>query len=68
MKKLVLLSIGCTVIAQLLTAQTLKPTVTPAQKLLMTNEDSLNLGTSSSKTVVSGYGSALFQRDFNQQQ
>ncbi|SCC61659.1 hypothetical protein GA0116948_11920 [Chitinophaga costaii] len=53
--------------AQLLTAQALKPTVTPAQKLLMTNEDSLNMGTSSSKTVVSGYGSAFFQRDFNEQ-
>lgn len=67
MKKLVLLSIGCTLTAQLLTAQTLKPTVTAAQKLVMTNEDSLNQGMNTSKTVVSGYGSAFFQRDFNQQ-
>lgn len=40
---------------------------TPAQQLLITNEDSLNAGTSKSKTVLSGYGSALYRRDFNAQ-
>jgi hypothetical protein len=38
---------------------------TQAQQLVMTNEDSLNAGLSTKKTVVSGYGSAFFQRDFN---
>ncbi|HVX49391.1 MAG TPA: hypothetical protein VHB48_04510 [Chitinophagaceae bacterium] len=37
---------------------------TNAQKLL-TNEDSLNAGAAKNKTVVSGYGSAFYQRDFN---
>ncbi len=41
---------------------------TPAQQLLITNEDSLNAGVSKSKTVLSGYGSALYRRDFNAQQ
>ena len=39
---------------------------TNAQKLILTNEDSLNAGTSKNKTVVSGYGSAFYQRNFNQ--
>ncbi|CAN5416680.1 hypothetical protein BH10BAC2_BH10BAC2_18140 [soil metagenome] len=34
----------------------------------MTNEDSLNAGISKNKTVISGYGSAFYQRDFNLQQ
>src|SRR2546425_488820 len=38
----------------------------PAQQLVLTNEDSLNKGTSKSKTLVSGYGSAFYQRDFNE--
>ena len=42
-------------------------TRTPAQQLLITNEDSLNAGASKSKTVLSGYGSALYRRDFNAQ-
>ena len=33
---------------------------------MMTNEDSLNAGAAKNKTVVSGYGSAFYQRDFNQ--
>lgn len=41
---------------------------TPAQLLLMTNEDSLHNGKNTSKTVISGYGSAFYQRDFNQHQ
>lgn len=41
--------------------------ITPAQQLIITNEDSLNAGVSSSKTVLSGYGSAFYQRNTNQQ-
>lgn len=41
--------------------------ITPAQKLVLnTGEDSLNAGTSSSRTVISGYGSAFYQRDMNE--
>ena len=39
---------------------------TPAQQLMLTNEDSLNAGLSSSRTVLSGYGSAFYQRDSKQ--
>ncbi len=39
---------------------------TPAQQLMLTHEDSLHAGTSSSKTVISGYGSVFYQRDFNE--
>ncbi len=41
---------------------------TGAQNLMLTNEDSLNAGSSKNKTVISGYGSAFYQRDFNQAQ
>src|SRR5690348_7189598 len=41
---------------------------TNAQQLVLTNEDSLNAGASKSKTVISGYGSAFYQRDFNLKQ
>ncbi len=40
---------------------------TPAQQIV-TNEDSLHQGLNTHKTVVSGYGSAYYQRDFNFQQ
>lgn len=41
--------------------------ITPAQKLVLnTGEDSLSAGTSSSRTVISGYGSAFYQRDMNE--
>jgi hypothetical protein len=40
---------------------------TRAQQLV-TNEDSLNMSSSNNKTVVSGYGSAFYQRDFNAKQ
>ncbi|RFM35797.1 hypothetical protein [Chitinophaga silvisoli] len=41
--------------------------ITPAQKLVLTTgEDSLTAGTSSSRTVISGYGSAFYQRDMNE--
>jgi hypothetical protein len=39
---------------------------TPAQQLILTNEDSLNNNVIKNKTVISGYGSAFYQRDFNQ--
>ena len=38
---------------------------TNAQSLVLTNEDSLNAGSNKNKTVVSGYGSAFYRRDFN---
>ena len=37
---------------------------TPAQKLI-TREDSLNANIITNKTVISGYGSAAYQRNFN---
>jgi len=41
---------------------------TKAQQLINSGEDSLHAGTVSQKTVISGYGSAFYQRDFNQKQ
>lgn len=38
---------------------------TPAQIQILTNEDSLNNGIAKAKTVISGYGSAYYERDFN---
>jgi hypothetical protein len=43
-------------------------TTTKAQQLILTNEDSLNYGSSTQKTVISGYGSAFYQRNFDLQQ
>jgi hypothetical protein len=43
-------------------------TKTSAQNLVFTNEDSLNQGASKQKTVISGYGSAFYQRNFNAHQ
>lgn len=40
---------------------------TKAQQLV-TNEDSLNAGTGNGRTVISGYGSAFYQRNFNAHQ
>ncbi len=45
-----------------------KFTTTNAQNLVMTNEDSIRLGSNAQKTVISGYGSAFYQRNFDQQQ
>jgi len=42
--------------------------LTPAQKLMITSEDSLNNNAAKNKTVISGYGSAFYQRDFNASQ
>src|SRR5262249_50409306 len=39
---------------------------TPAQQLILTNEDSLATGSGKAKTVISGYGSAAYQRNFNE--
>jgi len=41
---------------------------TGAQQLVMTNEDSLNAGVAKNKTVISGYGSAFYQRNFFEKQ
>jgi hypothetical protein len=41
---------------------------TGAQQLVLSNEDSLHAGINSQKTVISGYGSAFYQRNFNQKQ
>jgi len=41
---------------------------TNAQNLVLTNEDSLNTGNNQNKTVISGYGDAFYQRDFNKEQ
>src|SRR5260221_1724855 len=49
-------------------AQQQQPYRTPAQKLILTSEDSLNNNTAKNKTVISGYGSAFYQRDFKQHQ
>ncbi|MDR3714049.1 MAG: hypothetical protein P4L51_14610 [Puia sp.] len=52
-----------------LDAQQLAPQLTPAQRLvLLTSEDSLHNNVSTAKTVISGYGSAFYQRDFHQHQ
>ncbi len=40
-------------------------TITRAQQLIRTGEDSLQAGFDQSRTVLSGYGSAYYQRDFN---
>lgn len=37
---------------------------TPAQQQLFTGEDSLHNGITKSRTILSGYGSAYYQRDF----
>ena len=41
--------------------------LTRAQKLIFTSEDSLQQGFNTSRTVLSGYGSAYYQRDFYQE-
>jgi hypothetical protein len=51
-----------------LSTEAQKFTTTNAQRLIITNEDSLLMGSNSQKTVVSGYGSAFYQRNFNEQQ
>jgi len=38
---------------------------TQAQQLVLSSEDSLQAGINNNKTVISGYGSALYQRNYN---
>ncbi len=52
----------------LLSAEAQKFTTTNAQRLVLTNEDSLQTGFNGQKTVISGYGSAFYQRNVNQEQ
>ena len=66
MKYLATLGFGLLFFCQSTEAQ--KFTTTNAQKLVMTNEDSLLTGSNSQKTVISGYGSAFYQRNFDLQQ
>lgn len=40
--------------------------LTKAQQLIFTSEDSLQQGFNTSRTVLSGYGSAYYQRDFHE--
>src|SRR6266478_1210112 len=66
MKYLITLGLLTFILHQSSEAQ--KFTTTNAQKLIMANEDSLQMGSNSQKTVISGYGSAFYQRNFDQQQ
>jgi hypothetical protein len=66
MKYLATLSLGLLFFYQKVEAQ--KFTTTNAQKLIITNEDSLSMGSNTQKTVISGYGSAFYQRNFDLQQ
>ncbi|SEM94671.1 hypothetical protein SAMN04488505_107123 [Chitinophaga rupis] len=64
MKKVLLSLAGCFIAIPFLYSQQ----YTPAQQLVLrTNEDSLNAGVATNKTVVSGYGSAFYQRNFNEE-
>jgi hypothetical protein len=65
MMKISKLQLGTVVLFLLLTITISAQTRTNAQNLVFTNEDSLNQGLSKQKTVISGYGSAMYQRDFN---
>jgi hypothetical protein len=49
-----------------LIAEAQKFTATKAQKLIQSGEDSLLIGSNTQKTVISGYGSAFYQRNFDQ--
>lgn len=65
MRKNSILLIANATIAFFLSGNVYAQTRTGAQNLVFTNEDSLNQGLIQQKTVISGYGSALYQRDFN---
>jgi hypothetical protein len=56
------------ILFSILNTEAQKFTTTNAQKLVMTNVDSLRSGANTQKTVISGYGSAFYQRNFNQEQ
>ena len=63
MKKIIIASVACFFACPFIWAQY----KTQAQQLV-TNEDSLNNGKTTNKTVISGYGSAYYQRNFKQHQ
>lgn len=65
MRKNSILLFAYATIAFFLSGNVYAQTRTGAQNLVFTNEDSLNQGLIQQKTVISGYGSALYQRDFN---
>ncbi len=62
------LPLGIFLLVTHLSVEAQKFTTTNAQKLIQTNEDSLLMGANTQKTIVSGYGSAFFQRNFDQKQ
>jgi hypothetical protein len=64
MKTVISMLLACLFIVSFTNVQQL----TNAQQLLLTtSEDSLNAGIAKNKTVISGYGSAYYQRNFNEQ-
>ena len=63
MKQILLLAIG--LVAYSVTFSQYR---TKAQQQIFSNEDSLNAGVAASKTIISGYGSAAYQRNFNLKQ
>jgi hypothetical protein len=67
MKRLTAVIAVSTLMMTRMYAQQVQQYKTPAQRLILTNEDSLNSGAVKNRTVISGYGSAFYQRDFNQQ-
>ncbi len=56
------------IISLVISSATYSQFKTNAQQQIFTNEDSLNSGKVTDKTVISGYGSAAYQRDFNLKQ
>lgn len=58
-------NLSITLLLLILCSFSIAQTRTKAQQLIFTNEDSLNNGLTAAKTVISGYGSAFYQRDFN---
>ena len=64
MKRLIAVMLASTLTMTRMYAQQ-APYKTPAQQLILTSEDSLNNNAVKNKTVISGYGDAFYQRDFN---
>ena len=63
MKQILLLLSGL-----LISVVTFSQFQTKAQQQILTNEDSLSVSIANNKTFISGYGSASYHRNFNQQQ
>ncbi|MDQ6761581.1 MAG: hypothetical protein M3015_03015 [Bacteroidota bacterium] len=53
------------IICLIISSKTFSQFRTKAQQQIFSNEDSLNAGIATNKTVISGYGSAAYQRNFN---